>query len=54
MKKLPRSIKGMWMRGGTSKGIFLDGNMLKEITCDNREMMNRIILNIMGSPDVYN
>ena len=37
MKMLPRKIKGMWMRGGTSKGVFLDGNILKEITDDSRE-----------------
>ena len=38
----------MWMRGGTSKG----GYFLREHLPDNREERDRVLLDIMGSPDL--
>ena len=44
-----RWINASFYRGGTSKGVFFKGS---DLPTDNEEELNKIFLNVIGSPDL--
>ncbi len=46
-------IRATYMRGGTSKGIFINIANLPKKARENQEIKNRLLQRIVGSPDIY-
>ncbi|WP_458701464.1 2-methylaconitate cis-trans isomerase PrpF [Sulfurospirillum sp. 1307] len=46
-------IPATYMRGGTSKGTFFKFDDLPQIAKENDEIRDKILLRVVGSPDVY-
>ncbi len=47
------SVKATYMRGGTSKGTFFNIADLPQICQTNQEAKDKLLLRVVGSPDVY-
>ncbi|RKR31366.1 PrpF domain-containing protein [Paraburkholderia sp. BL17N1] len=51
--KHQRSMRACWMRGGTSKGLFLKRRDLPLEVAHEPRLLDRFLLRLMGSPDPY-
>ncbi|QKF83075.1 2-methylaconitate cis-trans isomerase PrpF [Halarcobacter ebronensis] len=47
------SVKATYMRGGTSKGTFFNIADLPKEALENQEAKDKLLLRVVGSPDVY-
>lgn len=47
------AIRAMYMRGGTSKGVFFVPGDLPPAVRDNPQALDRLLLRVVGSPDPY-
>jgi 2-methylaconitate isomerase len=47
------TVKATYMRGGTSKGTFFNIADLPKIAQENQEAKDKLLLRVVGSPDVY-
>jgi probable AcnD-accessory protein PrpF len=48
-----QSLRAVYMRGGTSKGLFIDSRDLPREALDDPAIRDRLLLRLMGSPDPY-